>query len=673
MPRSYAKKEKTAINPNAYVDEHLNFPLQQGVIITYARQSKEEYYGNVSTEIQTKHMLEHARGLCVAPDKQVVFIDENLQEDGSIKSISGTWGADKRKGLAALYEAIANGVNGQRVALVLAFAEDRMFRDDSAIEYNNYIQIAHKYKVQTKMFQSGKIYNFANQWDKKQFRDKCEWAADELTTKILGRMLGAREYMTTMGQYSGLGSLPLGLVRGEGKLDEEGKPNKYYRKPVPLEPHASKIKELFEAYYENGSPRTVYNELVKDRYVFTPLPEGTPDFYSSTFTSEGARLSYTGLISILTNPMYIGWWYDSVNGRWLKDNHPAIVKPDVFWYAFNRLSTTNLDGTPNHGRVRVQAQREGKIEAKGGILEGHIYHRDSAVKVYCTVRKGIKHYDLVDSKGYGEKSAFMSIRCAEIDGVVLKLLKQKLAQDGRLQEFKKYEEELAKKRKDRITARAVTLAALEAQMTDLKGRIKRVKTLDLIESLDADYAELAAEKKRLLEEPEETNGKGKNGKGKGRRYDYFTLLERLGPQLGALKDDEHKIFIKATCDIYLEALSPRFYLLSIHWQVWGQEVYIMERENRGAVKFTTEEDDLIRQLYNTVYSPDDITKRLPTRIWGAIKNRAFALGVANRPRLGDVIDKRIWKFSQEEIAILDQYGVKELNGYAEVTKDITPS
>lgn len=449
MLRNYKKKAKTALNPYGFVSDNLAFPLKEGLVIVYARQSREEYYGNVSTEIQTKHMLQHAKELCANPDAQVQFIDENVDEDGKVRSVSGTWGIDKRKGLAALYEAIANGINGKRVVLVLVYAEDRMFRDNSAIEYNNYIQIALTYGVQTKVFQTGKIYNFNNQWDKKEFRLKCEWAADELSSKMLGRMLGAREYMITQGQYSRLGSLPIGLVR------EEDKGSKYYRKPVPYQPHAEKIKELFEAYFEKGDPGIVYRELLKGRYFFPPLAEGMHSFYSLRFDAHGARLSYSGLTSILSNPMYVGWWFDNVNGLWLKDNHPAIVESSVFWYAFSRISPTLLDGTPNPERIRARSPRKNrKKEERVEVLEGYIFCSVEGYRVRSTMRRDKPVYVVYHRRGYGEETVLMSFPCTEIDGLFLSLLREKLGEEDRLKQFKQYEEEEIAKQNGKITARA---------------------------------------------------------------------------------------------------------------------------------------------------------------------------------------------------------------------------
>src|SRR5579875_3420274 len=49
---------------------------------------------------------------------------------------------------------------------------------------------------------------------------------------------------------------------------------------------------------------------------------------------------------MLANPVYAGMWVHK--GVLISsDNHEAIVELGKFLYAFNRLSPTNLDGTPN--------------------------------------------------------------------------------------------------------------------------------------------------------------------------------------------------------------------------------------------------------------------------------------------------------------------------------------
>src|SRR5690606_34711862 len=53
-----------------------------------------------------------------------------------------------------------------------------------------------------------------------------------------------------------------------------------------------------------------------------------------------------GLVNLLTNATLLGHW--AVNKsiiRW--NNHDPIIDEDTFFKAFNYLSDTNLDGSPN--------------------------------------------------------------------------------------------------------------------------------------------------------------------------------------------------------------------------------------------------------------------------------------------------------------------------------------
>jgi hypothetical protein len=145
-----------------------------------------------------------------------------------------------------------------------------------------------------------------------------------------------------------------------------------------------------------------------------------------------------------------------------------------------------------------------------------------------------------------------------------------------------------------------------------------------------------------------------------------------------MNDDELKLLVEATCEVCLESLSPSLFLLVINWHVWGHETYLVNRQTRGSISFTDEEDELIKQLYASPLSPEDIVKKFPDRTWTAIKNRACkkrasAGDTSRRSRQGEVTDRRIWKYSQEEIAILEKYGLKEVNGYVNVTKNTPPS
>jgi hypothetical protein len=159
--------------------------------------------------------------------------------------------------------------------------EDRLFRDETQIEVNKFILICREHD--TLVVTPHMTYDFNNPYHVKQFRWKCEQAADFLREYIRERL------------------------------------------------HAEVVRYIFNRFIElGGNVRKLFRELLKNPVLF-------PDFDASVDARTVSRLilrkvpggyhiSCSGLKTLLTNIAYIGWWIhqDTI----VRDNHPAIIEEE---------------------------------------------------------------------------------------------------------------------------------------------------------------------------------------------------------------------------------------------------------------------------------------------------------------------------------------------------------
>ena len=145
----------------------------------YARQSTLNQVKNntVSAEMQTDELFVLATRMGVKEEDIILYI-ENQRKDGTVKNASGRLRIDQREGLQALVQRIEAG----EIKAVITFLEDRLFRDEKKIQVNTFILICQEHTVL--VITPFMTYDFRNPYHVKQFRWKCEQAADFLREYI---------------------------------------------------------------------------------------------------------------------------------------------------------------------------------------------------------------------------------------------------------------------------------------------------------------------------------------------------------------------------------------------------------------------------------------------------------------------------------------------------------
>jgi DNA invertase Pin-like site-specific DNA recombinase len=338
---------------SSYIRDEGNFncsewelPFDRNIAVYY-RQSSMAQVGNISTDIQQIDLPKYVNTLGWLQES-IILIDED-------EGVSVTKRIDELKGMSRLYDLIITG----RIGAVAVQAEDRLFRDETQIQVNVFIDACVKCNVRviTPYFK----YNFADKYEvpyhRLLFRMRAEQAADFLNSYIRGRLFAAKERMLMQGMWMG-GNINLGYMVDDRKNLSSGVSNPAWHKFVPFQPCAEVVVKIFELFlYYGGNANAVLRHLHKQGPHFPDFddpefPKGVPPGF---ICSKPMRMlkrdniyfpSREALILMLTKAVYLGHWvYRGNVVVW--NNHEPIVSEDLFYQAFNYLSLYLLDGEPN--------------------------------------------------------------------------------------------------------------------------------------------------------------------------------------------------------------------------------------------------------------------------------------------------------------------------------------
>ena len=173
--------------------------------------------------------------------------------------------------------------------------------------------------------------------DYNKFLLECMKAKDLIEKHIKGTMHKNRTRKAMRGEFSGH-AIPTGFLLDDSRL---------FYIPNPL--WAPVMRKLLKRFRELDGNMAQFRREIVGYPVFPDLPDDIQKRVGRiqvTKVPGGYTVkSYDGLRMMLTNVALIG--HIAYNGRIVKENaHQSIVDEDEFWFAFNRLSPTALDGTP---------------------------------------------------------------------------------------------------------------------------------------------------------------------------------------------------------------------------------------------------------------------------------------------------------------------------------------
>src|SRR6266487_2153137 len=326
-----------------FVYEEKRLPTHLAVA-QYIRQSSEGQlkHNKQSSILQDKKLSER---LVVMGFTDIIKIDTDQGKSGQM--VKGGKLVEK-KGIAYLGQLIVSG----SVGAVAAFSPSRLYRDLTREFYTSFVRLLEVHNVPLITFQ--RVYWPDSRADMDALIEKFAEAARFIEEEIHGKLLPAKyQAIEDNLSYSG-GSVPFGFVV------KETEDRKFF---IVYQPHAEKIVFIFKRYRQlNGNLPRLGRELQAQGFMFPAFDleilrglgvEKAP--YVTLRYKHGGYPCHTreALISILTNPAYLGWLI--YGGAIIsKEAHDPIVGMDDFLYAFSRLSPINLDGTDNVNKPKVE-------------------------------------------------------------------------------------------------------------------------------------------------------------------------------------------------------------------------------------------------------------------------------------------------------------------------------
>ena len=499
-------------------------------IALYIRQSTEgQIKKNIQSKIQQDNMMRHRLHRHGWHDELIIPIDYDL-------GVSGEKRRSQRKGLDFLYHLIKQ----REIGAVAAYDASRLWRDITHVWYNDFLTnwiIPYNIVVITN---KGVFYP-SRQHDVDALREEfraAAWQQRQIYDKTNPARLQAVELMGSYGGHC----VPMGFIVVGAKGE---------RHYVIYEAHAKWIRWLFKRYRElNGNLGKLGRELVAMHFAFPPFEAHIEKPHVALLEdSDGSYPLRTrgGLISILTNPTYLGYYLFSRSeelkdeqGRLVLDeagkpkkvkqtvarkaNHDSIVDVDDFMYAFNRLSPVTLEGEPNEQKPPLDRRYDVSCDALlENILksEGNPVYVMADKKTYVarTFNDGWKSTELVANVAQIDRAVEMALdylysiaaltdmpaitRNLEAELVdtltsqeeaVTKLEEDRKAIDQGIEAANlKFEIAVAKGMRDKAEEAADTLKLLEAQRAAIDAQIEMLtqEHSDLIELKQDLHAALA--------------------------------------------------------------------------------------------------------------------------------------------------------------------------------------
>lgn len=638
-------QQKPAYNPT----EALQLPTDAKVGV-YSRQStiNQVRYKTTSGEMQTDDLIALAKRLGWQEDHIILYV-ENVGKNGAIKNASGKLRIDQREGLRALVQRIEAG----EIKAVIVFLEDRLFRDETQIQVNTFILICQEHNVL--VITPSMTYDFRNPYHVKQFRMKCEAAADYLREYVMERLHGGRDRTTSRGLYDGR-AIPAGFIV-DRREKIAGEPNPTYKRFIVYEPHARVVRRIYRRYMElGGKVVKLYEELREEPVLFAEFDASVDPRNASRLNLQkvpgGYHISFTGLIYLLANIAYIGWWL--FKGEIIKDNHAPIVDEGQFWYAFNRIS----DYTP-HGeaqarpRYRPRYQQADKPEAPA-LLKEIIQTTDQKKTVYVGFDFGEWYYRIAWKNAHNEDTAeVFSIVIDHVDQAFqAKLVEHMRATPDFATHFRKFVEAMKQEAQEACTSIATQISIIEEQkrgyLLSLGNPSLPQATREATELL---YADLTKQQGELQEKLDKANPE----KRIARLLKYQDVMHRLGPEWDGLPLEDKKLLIEAaTREVTLDRLSAHFMLLTIHWRLssWGTDTALLWRPKGCAPLWQDEELALLVANYPTM-PQEQLLQLLPKRSWRSIIVKAHQKGVTRSVKGRNTIQDDTLSF--EDVRVMEEY------------------
>jgi hypothetical protein len=628
----------------------------------YARQSTPaQLVKNAeSTEMQTDDLKAWLASRGVA-DGQWELFDADL-------GLSGQLRIDQRTGLQELVEWIKT----DKIKAVLVYQISRLFRDQTGVQYNVFADICKQHHCLL-VTSDGMVFNFNNPIHLKMYRMLAEMAAEFIPTQI--KLLhDARLRKARKGYYAGQGNVASGYI-----VDyDEDSPT--FGKIICYGLHNTRVFWLFERYYElAGNFNVLCREVDEMPYFFPDFEPGVDKRNVNHWKHRvkvpgGYKITRFGVKSILTNPVYLGWWI--VGGDVVsRTNHEPIIDKEheyLFWYAFDRLSDYTTEGEVNEKRTAPSSQEPPRrfyqrctdvTTCSAGILKDRI--TAEGAKVYVQNGHGKYNYIIAFSKVQGRATVVgdCQVDAASVDAAFTDRFFTHLEEVHELEEYHRFIEEETQKQAVQTSTLVTQLLEAESQQEAILDEIMAIRreikqqiykeqeenvTLDtekrrqeleheaqpFLDKLRTRFNMLEVLKKdlqaKLAEQPPESEDVHKARQFASFHTELHNLRLVWEQKPFSIRKEFVNLFVETAV---ISIIAPHWIKLSIVWSypTWGVETLYIRRNHGEQTNWTEEEIELVRRLHST-RDMLVILQALPTKTWKAIKRKGLDMGMPARPR-----------------------------------------
>ena len=635
----------------------------------YARQSTHaQMIRNImSTEMQTDALREWLVARQVR-EENIKLFDADLGKSGTLR-------IDQRTGLQELVDRIKR----DEIKAVLVYQLSRLFRDETGVQYNVFANICKDHHC-VLVTADGVIFNFNNPIHMKLFRFLAEMAAEYIPQHIKGVLLAARMRKARKGFYAGLGSIPAGYI-----VDYD-KHSPTYEKYIPYEPHAEVIRFIFQRYFELGGNILLLRRELNAMPVLFPqfgkeIDRRTVSRFLLRKVPGGYHLSRPGLMYLLTNPIYIGWWI--IQGDIIsRQNHEPIIDREheyLFWYAFNRLSPYTTDGEENTKRETQPRRFYQKSTAQQtGLLKERITAHDS--NVYVHLAHGSYQYTIAPKASSSMLHVgHNAIEASVVDTAFTKRFFERLEATHDFDEYQRWISEETQKQETLSTSISQQLQQIDIQqeailqeIVDIRTQIREKVRLEqettskedalrkrleaeaqpMIEKLRIRFNRLEATKEELTTKLQ--SSEDNQSLATARQYaDFQTEVQKLLPVWDnkpfTVRQEFVNLFVR---EAVLNIAATHWLCLEIVWShpAWEADTLFIHRSHGSAPFWTEEEREVIRILYPKA-AQKELLQALPEKSWAAIRTEAHNLRIRRAVPRTSIIPRNLtwsdWQFMQE--------------------------
>ena len=614
MSKRYKRPEEILAEPDGTTKIPTNEP-----IAIYYRQSSEAQIGNISTSMQTVDMVAHLKQRGWADDK-IYMIDMDA-------GVSGSTSIDERVGMRKLFDLITE----DKVKAVACQDEDRLFRDVTQIQVNIFIEVCRKANVL--VITPSMVYDFANEmtgsFHARQFRFKCEMAAEYINSIIRGRLHTAKRRLIMNGQWGGAG-IPPGFMVDERKTLPDGSKNENWRKFVPFKPYAEVVNEYFRLFLSfSGSVRATVRHIHAHGPYYpdpatTPPPTGFRFVYRMHRYGNGYCPGRNGLAALVTNAAYIGHW--AVNKAIVKwHNHEPIVPEDVFMEAFNHVSKTTLDGRPNpHYRPYQEHARPAKEEERGverPLCAGMMVSlfNDKWRNVGTNWISPQKHYAYVL---WGQKpvSEYVWSKAAKyVDDAVVRLVHRKLTATFDPKVWEQTIRDFEKNFKKECQRKQKQLEAIKRVKDNLIASLDTLTNWNMIQAVQQRFEDAQVEYNRLQADLSSIDLEAKQ------LEQIYSLKDTCGPLLenwpNMTRSEKRRVLTAFIDRIEAMPVEGHGLHLVICWKDKKSSEITLPRQATIGNNWLPEQVELLFELVRTEASQIEIAREFPERKWQYIKGK----------------------------------------------------